>query len=78
LGLDKEVFVIEVREAPLASADAPAAPPTSRKPSKPAEQRCFLDIKKERPNDPPSEKELLAEMKTRLGAPPVRKRVRNL
>jgi hypothetical protein len=32
----------------------------------------------ERPDDPPNEKEMMAEMKQRLGASPGRKRVRNL
>jgi hypothetical protein len=68
-------------EAPLlpsASAEAPAATPTPKRPSPAAEKECFLAIKKKRPNDPLSETKMLAEMKLRLGAPPVRKRVREL
>jgi hypothetical protein len=65
-------------------ADAPAsvgaspASPAPKRPSDAAVEKCFRDIMKERSDDPPDEKWLLGEMKTRLGAPPGRQRVRNL
>jgi hypothetical protein len=64
-------------EAPGSVTNAPAP-----KRSSDAEvARCFRAIKKEREkrgDDPPSEVELLTEMEDRLGAPPGRKRVREL
>jgi hypothetical protein len=65
-------------EVPAPSANAPAASAALRRLSDAAVERCFRDIKKERPDDPPSEDKLLAEMKTRLGTSPGRQRVRKL
>jgi hypothetical protein len=65
-------------EVPSPSADAPATSPAPRRPSDAAVEQCFREIMKERPDDPPSEPWLLAEMKGRLGAPPGRDRVRKL
>jgi hypothetical protein len=59
-------------------AEAPAASPAPRRPSDAAVEQCFRNIMKERLDNPPNEKWLLAEMKQRLRAPPGRQRVRNL
>jgi hypothetical protein len=63
---------------PAPSASAPAASPAPRRLSDAAVEQCFRDIMKERPDNPPDEEWLLAEMKERLGASPGRQRVRNL
>jgi hypothetical protein len=65
-------------EVPAPLANTPAALPTPRRPSDAAVEQCFRGIMKERPDDPPDEKDMLAEMKGRLGAPPGRERVRNI
>jgi hypothetical protein len=65
-------------DVPAPSASAPAASPAPRRPSDAAVEQCFRAIMKERPDDPPDEGWLLAEMKRRLGAPPGRQRVRSL
>jgi hypothetical protein len=65
-------------EVPAPAATAPTASPALRRPSDAAVEQCFRGIMDERPDDPPDEDWLLAEMKTRLGAPPGRQRVRNL
>lgn len=65
-------------DAPPPSADAPPASPAPRRPSDAAVEQCFRGIMKGRPDDPPDEDWLFAEMKRRLGASPVRQRVRNL
>jgi hypothetical protein len=56
-------------------------PRTQQRPKRPSDasvERCFRAIMKDRPDDPPDETWLLAEMKQRLSAPPGRARVRNL
>jgi hypothetical protein len=63
---------------PAPAADAPAASPAPRRPSDAAVEQCFRNIMKECPNDPPSEDELFAEMRQRLGASPGRNRLRQL
>jgi hypothetical protein len=65
-------------DVPPPSAEAPAVSPAPRRPSDAAVEQCFRDIMKERPDDPPDEEWLLAEMKRRLGASPGRQRVRYL
>jgi hypothetical protein len=50
----------------------------AKKVSPAAVERCFRDIMRERPNDPPDEEWLLPEMTRRLGASPIRERVRSL
>jgi hypothetical protein len=66
-------------DVPPPSADAPAASPAPpRKVSEADVERCLRAIMAERPNDPPGEDELFAEMKSRLGASPGRQRVRNM
>jgi len=72
-----EIMLPDDAEVPTPPADAPATSPAPSRPSDAAVKACFFAIKKERPN-PPSEPELLAEMKSRLGAPPGRERVRDL
>jgi hypothetical protein len=72
---------IEVLPPGASTADevpAPAASPAPRRPSDAAVEQCFRNVMKERPDNPPTETWLLGEMKTRLGAPPGRQRVRNL
>jgi hypothetical protein len=62
-----------------APAPAPAQPsPPSRKVSLAKVKRCFREIMAERPDDPPNEPWLLAEMKARLGTSPGRQRVRHM
>jgi hypothetical protein len=63
---------------PSPTADVPGAPPAPRRPSDAAVERCFREIQEERPDDPPSEKWMLSEMTRRLGASPIRQRVREL
>jgi hypothetical protein len=68
-------------EVPPSSVDAPAASPAPKRPSVAAVEQCFRDIMAERPDNPPGEDELLAEMTKprRLGASPgLRARVREL
>jgi hypothetical protein len=87
-GLDRRTIGIEVlpevevEVPPPADADeAPAAADEEERKKKVAEaepRRHFQEILKERPDDPPTELELLAELKTRLGTPPVRSVVRNM
>jgi hypothetical protein len=68
-------------EAPLlpaSSADAPVATPAPKRPSDDAVERCFREIMAERPDDPPDEPWMFAEMKRRLKASPGQKRLRAL
>jgi hypothetical protein len=65
-------------DVPSPSVDVPAASLAPRRPSDAAVEQCFRAIMKERPDDPPDEAWLLAEMKNRLGASPGRARVRSL
>ena len=66
--------------SPVAAPTPPVAAPTSpRKNVSAAErERCFREIMAERPNNPPDEEWMLAEMKKRLGASPGREEVRAL
>jgi hypothetical protein len=68
----------EVPSPPTSPADTPAASPAPRRPSDAAVERCFREIQAERPDDPPSEPRMLAEMTRRLGTSPIRQRVRDL
>jgi hypothetical protein len=64
---------------PTAAVAASSPPASPRKNVSEAEvERCFRDIMKERPDDPPDEEWLLAEMTRRLGASPGRQRLRNM
>jgi hypothetical protein len=70
-------------DAPPAPAPTPPpsvsqTPPPLRKVSVADVERCLRNIMNERPNDPPSEDELFAEMRQRLGASPGRNRLRQL
>ena len=86
LGFDRPTVGIEVlwdawpdAEVTPLPANAPAATPRlGKRVSAADEEKCFRDIWAEHPDDPLSEAELLAEMNQRLGAPPVRDRVRKL
>jgi hypothetical protein len=76
VGLDKVTVGIELL---VPSPPPPAGAPAARKRIAAAdEEQCFLAIMRERPNDPLGESDLLKEMKSRLGASPVRERIRNL
>jgi hypothetical protein len=64
-------------EVPAPPASVPAASPApSRTVSQAALRNCILTIKAERPNDPPDEEELWAEVERRLDAPVSRDRIR--
>jgi hypothetical protein len=73
-----EVWDGDMPSQPAPPANAPAAASVRRRVSAADEEQCFRDILGERPDDPPTESWLLEEMEWRLGAPPVRKRVRIL
>jgi hypothetical protein len=82
IGYVREVVGIEVLP-PGAPTDgevpAPAASPAPpRKVSKADVERCLRTIMAERPDNPPGEAELFAEMTRRLGASPGRDRLRQL
>jgi hypothetical protein len=63
---------------PPPSADAPAASPAPRKVSEADVERCLRAIMAERPDDPPGDDELFAEVTRRLGVSPGRDRLRQL
>jgi hypothetical protein len=65
-------------EVPAPPASVPAASPApSKTVSQAALRNCILTIKAERPNDPPDEEELWAEVERRLGAAVSRDRIRH-
>jgi len=83
VGYVQETVGIEVLppDAPAAAevlAPAASQTPPPRKVSRADVERCLRDIMKERPNDPPGEDELFAEMRERLGTSPGRNRLRQL
>jgi hypothetical protein len=66
-------------DVPSPSAGAPAVSPAPpRKVSEADVERCLRAIMAERPDNPPGEDELFAEMTRRLGASPGRDRLRQL
>jgi hypothetical protein len=80
LGLDRLTVAFEIWDGEKPSQLEPAAnaPAALRRATEAEEKQCLITMMKERPNDPLSEPDRLKEMKRRIGARPVRKRVRHL